>query len=34
MIYASVFYIRWALRPAVFVRLPVNWTKEECSPTA
>ena len=29
MYYAVVFYIRWALRPAVLVRLPVNWTKEE-----
>ena len=29
MIYALVFYIRWALRPAVLVRLTVNLTKGE-----
>ena len=29
MIYTPVFYIRYALRPAVLVRLPVNWTKGE-----
>ena len=34
MYYALVFYIRRALRPAVLVRLSVNWTEEERSPTA
>ena len=29
MYYALVFYIRWALRPAVLVRLSVNLTKGE-----
>ena len=29
MYYALVFYIRWALRPAVLVRLTVNLTKGE-----
>ena len=29
MIYTSVFYIRYALRPAVLVRLTVNLTKGE-----
>ena len=34
MIYTSVFYIRYALRPAALVRLTVNLMKGECSPTA
>ena len=29
MIYTPVFYIRYTLRPAVLVRLTVNWTKGE-----